>query len=224
MNNLILNSQKKQILDSIVSNGLEPASFIWFEEDTQYSPYDKVSCLRYKGTNFFFKFDFFDEKHYCVYSPGEHKFIEENFSSDWSSELRHVAYWLLYLKREIDTPDPWEEIEKYIPGGKIDLEDERANNPFNFSQVEHITRSLNKLKEEIIGKYELEEKQKEVIQNKLDYLIDRAKKVGRIDWKNIFISTIITLSFDLAMNPEQVNLLWSLVKSCFGGFILLGNK
>lgn len=222
MEKLILNSQKKAIFEAISRIGLEPVNFDWRVEYSQFDGDTMVSCLRYKGADFFFKFDFYENKHRCVYSPGLDKAIEKEFLGSWEQEWQSIMRWLTSLKREIDTIDPWLEIEKYIPGEKINLEDEESNKPFNYSQVEHICKSLNRLKDEINSNFKLTRDQTGVVQNKLDYLIDRAKNIGRIDWKNIFVSTIIMIAFELAMNPEQVKLLWSLVKVCFRGVLLLG--
>ena len=224
MEKLVLPSQRKIIFEAIVRIGLEPSNFEW---DKKMSRFDRdviVSCLRYKGTDFFFKFDFYKNDHHCRYSPGIDRVIVDDFPGDWQQQWQCLMKWMSSLKREIEVVDPWDEIEQYIPGEKIDLEDGEANKSFSYSQVEHITQSLNKLKEEINKNFKLNESQTLFLNNKLDYLIDRAKNIGRIDWRNIFVSTIIMIAFELAMNPEQVKLLWSLVKVCFRGVLLLGGK
>ncbi len=224
MDNLILNSQKKEVFDLITQFDLEPANFFWDEENSTYDYSLNVSCLRFADSIFFFKFDFVKNSHYCIYSPAEDKIRVESHPGSWQLEVQYVIKWLSSLKREISIIDPWDEIEKYIPGENVDFKSEGANEPFTFSQVEHITKSLNKLKEEIDKNYTLNQEQAAIVQSKLDYLIDRAKNIGRLDWKNIFVSTIINIAFILAMDVEQAKLLWNLVKICFRGILLLGGK
>jgi hypothetical protein len=47
--------------------------------------------------------------------------------------------------------------------------------------------------------------------------------MGRIDWKNLFVGTLMGLASNLILDPEKVKILWNLVKTCFKGVLLLGN-
>lgn len=223
MNRLLLKSQKKTIFDIVVIVGLEPANFKWTKE-RDYSGRGEVPCLRYEGTDFFFKFDFKDKDRYCVFSPGEQEMIEAEFPEDWDDVAFYIKQWLDNLTREIRVVDPWEALGKYTPGEKIDLNDEKANTPFTYPEVESITKAINRLHDEINKNYKLSSKEIEIVENRLDYLIDRAKNVGRIDWKNIFIATMMNVAFQLAMNPTQTSLLWNLIKNCFRGILLLSSR
>ena len=77
------------------------------------------------------------------------------------------------------------------------------------------------IKQEIAKNYKLDAAQSVNINSKLDYLVDRSQKLGRIDWKNIFVATIINVAIILALNPQQARSLWLLVKNCFKGILLL---
>ena len=226
MDRPILKSQKKQIFELTVLHGLNPSNFKLALEKSENGSL-RVSCLNYKNSEYFFKFDFNSDDRYfvCYYSPGANRILEKSgWEESWTGIIGHVKKWLVALMREISTPDPWEEIEKYIPGAEVGLEDEEKNTPFTFEQVEHIEKSISRLKTEINKKYKFSDEQDKLIQSKLNYLIDRAKKIGRIDWKNIFMGTIITIMANLALNPQQAKSLWVLVKECFKGILLLSVK
>ncbi len=201
---LILKSKKSEIYQWISALGLEPSMFEWevVPSKNEVSSHTKVSKLRYINTHYFFIFDFKNGAHHCTFSPGQDVLIQREFPGNWTLQLDNLKRWLAYLKREIKTIDPWDEIDKYMPGEKINLEDEKENSPYSYEQVEHITKALHKLKDEIKKNYGLNDTQDKLVQEKLDYLIDRSKKMGRIDWKNIFVATFMGLAVNLALNPE----------------------
>lgn len=223
MDTVILKSQKTQVYQQITDIDLEPSMFEWdVTQSTHFGSDDRVSRLKYTGTNYYFLFDFRDKDHHCTYSPGRDTIIRKEYPESWDSQMNCVRRWLTNLKREVETTDPWDEIDKYLPGGEINLEDEKENSPFPYDQVEHIKKALYKFKDEIKKTYNLDNDQDQIVQEKLDYLIDRAKKIGRIDWKNIFVATLMGLIVNLSLNPEQAKGFWGLVKICFKGILLLG--
>ncbi len=220
---LILKSQKSEIHNCISNTGLEPSMFEWKEARSRCSGIGRISQLSYIKTDYFFKFDFHaNGGHWCAFSPGINSRFSEKYSQKWDNQLMSVRRWLLCLKSKIETVDPWDDIDKYMPGVEINLEDEKENSPFSYEQVEHITNTLHKLKDEIKKSYDLDTEQDKLVQEKLDYLIDRSKKVGRKDWKILFVGIIVALTVDLVLDPEEVKGLWGLVKSCFKGILLLG--
>jgi len=223
MNKLILKSHKQVIANSIIRTGLEPSLFHWETEKSKFSGQELVSKLCYGKTSYYFVFEFYNDRHYCIFSPGPSQLIKAEYPGDWPNQLGYVDRWLVFLKREIESVDPWEDIDKYLPGDDINLEDEKENSPYTYDQVEHISIALNKLKVEIKNSFGLGDEQFGIVQNKLDYLIDRSKKMGRIDWKNLFVGTLMGLASNLILDPEKVKILWNLVKTCFKGVLLLGN-
>ncbi len=225
MDKLILKSQKRRIHDCIINTRLEPSMFMWTMVQSKSSGIGKVHKLSYINTDYFFIFELFsDNNHYCIYSPGLQTSIREIRSDNWNSQINRVREWLQNLKREVETVDPWDDIDEYFPEEEINLEDEKENSPFSYEQVEHITNALHKLKDEIRKSYNLDTEQDELVQEKLDYLIDRSKKIGRKDWKILFVGIIVTLAAGLALGPEEVKGFWGLVKICFKGILLLGGS
>jgi hypothetical protein len=221
MDKLILKSQKREIHDCIINTRLEPSMFEWDATGSKYAILD-VSRLKYIGTNYFFIFDFLRDEYYCTYSPGFQTPIRETRSADWNSQIDRVREWLKNLKREVEITDPWDDIGKYLPEKEeINLEDEKENSPFSYETVEHITNALHKLKDEIKKSYNLDTEQDKLVQEKLDYLIDCSKRMGRKDWYHIVIGAVIGLALKLDFTSEQAKGLWGLIKVCLKGIGLL---
>lgn len=224
MNKTIMKSQKQEVYQWIADYGLEPSMFFWEDFRSRNDDLSEtiVSKLKYVDTHYFFIFDFKNDVQHCTFSPGQTVLIQNEFPGTWSGQLRNFDKWLAYLKREIETVDPWDVIDKYMPGMEINLEDEKENSPYSYEQVEHIAKALYRFKDEVKKNYDLDKDQDKLVQEKLDYLIDRSKKMGRIDWKNLFVGTLMGLAGGLALNPEQAKGFWGLVKICFKGILLLG--
>lgn len=68
--------------------------------------------------------------------------------------------------------------------------------------------------------------QLKMINEKLDYISEKAKSLGRVDWKNIVIGTLITLILQLALPQETSKALWMIFKDIFQHYLLIsiGNQ
>ena len=223
MKKLILKSQKNGVFNIMSILGLEPSMFEWLIVKSKFSN-DQVSMVRHINSDHYFIFDFLEQKYFCSYSPGRNKPVVEAVPGTWEYLFdQYLPDWLRTVKQEIEIVDPWEEIEKYLPGSTVNLENESGNAQFTYDQVVHITEAVEKLKKEIANNFHLKGLEEKLVQQKLDYLIDRSKKLGKIDWKNLFLGTLMGLAANLAFNPEQAKTLWTLVRICFKGIVLLGN-
>lgn len=213
----LLKLQKKEIYEMINQIGLDDNNFDLRREGSDYSEV-LVSLLSYKNTKYYFKFDVSEQTKFqlCRYSPGNDKRMETtDFLYSWGEVKSIFLMWLKLLKSEIETLDPWEEIGKYIPGVKLDLEDEGVNDKFNKEELNSIKASIDKLKLEIKSNFNVNQIKWEIVNKKLDYVVDRAQKIGRIDWKNIFIAKIIDIGIILLLNSEQFKQLFAIFANCF---------
>jgi hypothetical protein len=104
-----------------------------------------------------------------------------------------VERWLTYLKREINTPGLWgslaEERELFSaePAGAV-------NAPFNAEEQGQIKRAIDEIRVYITTTYTLAGEPLRRVNAKLDYLIDASTRLGRIDWKNTFVGTLLSLA------------------------------
>lgn len=220
---LILTSQKNDVLDLIKNSNLDPFNFKWSEADSRFSKsragYSAgVSLLKYEKTQFYFKFDFGTEGHYAIFSPGEDQVVEERNTGDWANQREYAIRWLSYLKREVEQPDLWEELAKYQlpPGEKISPD--VTNEPFTVHQIEQISAGIINIRAYLEVEFDLEN-QKDTVNEKLEYLIDAAKRQGRKDWFHTSIGVIFSLAIALSMSPEQARTIWNFLKDAVVGII-----
>lgn len=73
-----------------------------------------ISKIKYKYDDYYFIFDYLDEEDYAIYSPGENIRIQRNYPRDWYTQTLYVKKWLIELKKVIEAPNLWDEIEKYL--------------------------------------------------------------------------------------------------------------
>lgn len=214
----LLQSQKNDVFRMIKgTEGLDPFNFQWLVTDSTFERELKVSHLRYNGTHFFFKFDFLNGKHYSIFSPGKDQLVERQRPGDWGNQLSYFAYWLIYLKREINSPDLWGELAKYqLPPGE-QIGKDIGNEPFTFQQVQQIADSLKKIAQYLETNLRLDAKQKALVNEKLDYLIEGSKRQGKRDWINQAIGVVFTIAVDLALDPEKAKTLWNILKTAISG-------
>jgi hypothetical protein len=64
-----------------------------------------------------------------------------------------------------------------------------------------------------------DEAQNQTINEKLDYLIDAAKRQGRKDWLHTCIGVFVGLAANLALQPDQANHMWHIIKSAISGIV-----
>ncbi len=222
---LLLKTQKNKIFEILQKEGLESADFRWSEEASIYASYLIVNRLTYRDTDFYYQFDFSgkDGYHLCEYSPGNDMKVQTAEPLDWDSQLYFAKIWASCLKKGIDAPDFWQELEKYQTTFSLSLPTKfkLLNEPIPAYEVEQIIKALNLLKREIKKQFKLSSEQNEFVSQKLDYLADAAKRQGRFDWVHTCIGVLITIAMGLAMAPQEASRLWELVKNLLGKFIHL---
>jgi len=198
--------------------GMEPAGFEWFLDKTSYA--DEAHTLKCKNSSYFFAFLYFDGNWNAIYSPGNNITHVNVGKCIWNEMLSQFVTWLSNLEREDRSEDPWELLGKYKPEGVDDFL-LAGENKFTYDEVESLSRMLSGLKKSIIKEFSLDGDKVTLVNNKLDVLLEKAKKFDRIDWKNLFVGNLMGIAMALALNPEQSNRLWYLAKECFRSVKLL---
>lgn len=222
---LLQRFQKNDVFKCIQVAGLSPLNFEWGEEQTECGPdlNYSVSLLKYKSSDFYFKFDRTDVGMFvCKVSPGALQLVEElgDIYHEWDEVLEEFGEWLYRLEKEI-APDFWEQLKEYAPDETFVGTAEISNAPFSNSEAENIIASLDKLQAQIEENFSLQGDQLAYVKKQMEYLKDGAKRLGRKDWINILISVIVNIGITLALDPQKAKLLWGLVKSCFASLLTL---
>ena len=128
--NLILNSQKNEVLLTIQDIGLDPSEFQWATWSSNQTKYLMVSTVIHELTEYYFMFDFKDRKQFAEFSPGTEAQVEYDYPGSWTFQSVAVRKWLTSLKREIETPDLWAAIGEEKKLAEAASSFEIPNSPF----------------------------------------------------------------------------------------------
>ena len=151
------------------------------------------------------------------YSPGDEYIVTACRAYGWKDRLRHVDQWLVNLKREMEEPDLWEEWKRR---GTLltDLTGDIRNSPFCAAEIESVTLELTNLRKVIEKKFGQSLDHAKIIEAKIGYLQESLKRVGRIDWRNILIGSLMQIGLELALTQVQWKELLQLAWTALGKF------
>jgi hypothetical protein len=216
----LLTSKKNELFDTILEQGFSPNSFI-FHETTK----KNEVTLAMKDSKYFFRFVFEVSSNTLyiravVFSPGEHTPVENHAGyAQWGWVTESLLTWLNYLRREIEEPDKWKQV--FEAGKRISWEsDEEDNKQFTFEEVKDIERSIELAKKQL-EKLGLQNEQLKTLEKKLDYVADKAKTLGKVDWKNLFVGTMIGFIVQAAIPPETAKSIWLILQEAFRKILLI---
>ena len=210
----ILNSQANEVLKLVKDQGLDPLEFSWEHTESSNTADLYVSKILHISTGSFFKFDFKEGKHFCVFSPGKEKQKESIFSGSWELQISYINKWLSYLKREIASPNLWETISQQILL-KSDIDKIHSNDLFTNEEINKIQSSIGEIKEYVLATYNLTDSNKVFLENKLNYLIDSSNRLGRKDWIIILIGIITNIVMSLSFSPDTAKDFFIVVSKAF---------
>jgi hypothetical protein len=210
----LLNSQRNEIFTKIQTAGFDPATFKWENRPGLSDMFQTVPYLVHVPSDYSFQFDLLKGGEWCRYSPGENKFIDEQYPGTRPGLLSYFTYWLQYLKREIEAPDLWSAISgetRLVFGTSVT--DSSTNTFFSIPERERISRSLGEIRAYLVATSLLTEIRLKFIEERLHYLEDAAGRMGRSDWMNLALSTLVNIVVGVALAPEKVKELLRLAGS-----------
>lgn len=137
------------------------------------------------------------------------------FLDDWLA--RHISEFFL----DKEEPDLWAEFrntEKTTYLNEIDF-DSQSN--FSYDEQRQIELSLKELKLLISTSLKTSNEQQELVNARLDYLIEATKRLNKFDWKGIALSAILSISTALSLDTNKGQLLFELFRRVFTSIRLL---
>ena len=96
--------------------------------------------------------------------------------------MRRVSAWLEEVKRDLETPDLWAELQreaKLLGAGSNAVTE---NTPFTPEEQKEIARETKELAKYVRKIHLLSPAQMQVLDEKLEYLVDASDRLGRKDW------------------------------------------
>lgn len=200
--------------------GFDPSEFQWEDGKSPLKPDMYVSVLKHKRSGYFFVFDYSATGHSALYSPGSDARVARRPTHTWPSQLSCVIEWLKHLKREIEAPDLWGAVAQERKLAEAASSSETPNSAFTPEEQQSLTAKIHEIEKYVIETHSLTGEQAEFVKRRLDYLVDSAKRLGRLDWANVTQSVLITIVLQTAIPPdatrELLRLAWTLLGSFFG--------
>ncbi|UTN05155.1 hypothetical protein L0669_04430 [Flavobacterium bizetiae] len=214
----LLKTQKNSLFDIIQEIDFFSHNQFEFIENESEGTYN--TRIQYNPDKSFF-FSFTDSKSinvlYVNYSPGEEQIIDSSSQITWNEALNHFLNWLVFLNREVTAPNLWEKFKTEI--SDIKFLNNFNNEKFSFSEFTEISQKIESLKNSLSTIPLILNQQNEIIL-RLDHLSETAKDLGKFDWINLFVGTIISVVIQLNVTPENANALWELIKRIFNNYFL----
>jgi hypothetical protein len=118
--------------------------------------------------------------------------------------MQQVELWLFAVKRDIDTPDLWAQLQREKELFVAISDEATENTPFTTTEQEEIADQLGELKEYMARAYSLSEAQTRLLEERLDYLAAAAGRVGRKDWFLLAAGVMLGYVLTAAIPPEAV--------------------
>jgi hypothetical protein len=177
--------QRNTIFEAVVAGGLDPVECT-FDYD------DAGGRITHAPSGSFFLLEG-DPGHYtatAVVGEGP-QWPSESFS--WTNVEERVRRWAEEVKRDIDTPDLWAELQRepkiLQAAGYEDVE----NTTFTSDERAEIAAQLRQIKEYVKETYSLPDAQVLALEAKLDDIEEAAGRIGRKDWLLLFYGVMFTV-------------------------------
>jgi hypothetical protein len=187
--------QKNQIFETIQGAGLDPGEFDFENGDAE-------GRVKHKWSDSYFIIGG-NAGHYVTrYAVGDTPAWSLDAYS-WTAVIQRLSGWLAEVKRDLETPDLWAELQREaeLLGGASNEADENA--PFSPEEQKEILGRLQELAEYVRRRYSLSESEMQILNAKVDYLVVAADHLGRIDWRNVFAGVILGFVLTAAVPPES---------------------
>lgn len=176
------------------------------------------------NTPFYFKLvnspDSFDA-FTCSFILFQAKYPLFEVRDNWRMFVDIKPYFLKWIKEvkdyfnELTRIDLWEQLyssSNILNLSEIDFDD-KTN--FNYDELQQIKLSINDLKLLISREFNLQDDERIVVNDRLDYLTSASERLNRYDWKGLLISTMINISVALSLDTTKGQALFLLFKKVF---------
>jgi hypothetical protein len=193
--------QRNEIFKAIEAVGLDPGQF-----DLNYS--DSEVRIKHKRSGSYF---------FIGGRPGH--YVGNGIVGDgpdtryelysWDPLISRIRLWFQLVKNDLDTPDLWAELQRETRLLGADPSVVTENTLFTGDEQKEIARRLEQAAKYMRETHSLSMAQMRALDEKLDYVIEASTRLGRKDWLNIFIATILGYVFIAALPPESARTIFT---------------
>jgi hypothetical protein len=159
-------------------------------------------------TQFYFKISLGGSQFKATYFPGREPKEESRYTTDWSYMVVFCNSWVKIIKKELSQPDPWTLINQAnILKDQIPSEPD-SQDRFNEAEIARVHEYTLSLRQFLVSEIKPNESQLRLIDEKLRYLEESAKRQNKQDWAHTAIGITFTIAIGLALAPDQANRLF----------------
>lgn len=207
----LLRSQRAWVFSVLTNHGFDPREFDLQDEfSTVAGPHQTIlaPALVHRATRFYFAFRIHPEQptaFWVEFSPGNETQVDSYGSGDWGTVVAPTFQeWLRYVRREIEAPDLWGALrgEAQLVAG--DVGPEAENTPFTRHEQTEIRRQLEEIKQLVRANHSLNETQLAALDSRLDFLAEATSRLGRIDWREAFVGSMLGLVLQAIVPVEPI--------------------
>jgi hypothetical protein len=215
----LLRSQQTRVFEMLQEGGLEPVEFSWAKEEIVGNIL--VSRLNYREGTYYFQFSSHELGAWCVACPGGYRLIDYEYPKDWREQEGVFRNWTSHLKREVEVPDPWDELAKYRVAVGVLTPDGIVNEPIGAEEADHIGRAMTRLGERIGQELKLDGEAVTLVWGKFAYLAEAARRQRSRDWVYTALGICATTAMSLSLPQDGATALWKLIQNEVGRVVHL---
>jgi hypothetical protein len=122
----------------------------------------------------------------------------------WSTVEERVQRWAEDVKRDVDTPDLWAELQherEILTGARYETTE---NTLFSPDERAEIAKQLRVIREYVKKTYSLSSEKMLLVETRFDELEVATRRMGRKDWLLLFLGTMFTVIVTDLLTPEVV--------------------
>ena len=140
--------------------------------------------------------------------------------ANWPQMFAVFCAWLDEVKRQSDAPDLWAlaRQERRLLTSTADDIDQNA--PFTRTERELLARHLATIQEYTKKSFNLQAEHAAHVEAQLKYLAEAAERVGRFDYKNLVVSTLLNIVVTLGLDLDKAQKLYGLATQLLGPIVM----
>jgi hypothetical protein len=144
--------------------------------------------------------------YYCItISPGWITKVQEFEHKDNRERKENLcAKWLVVLKMEVDAPDLWASVAEEPALPKAASSSSLDNRPFTPAEQNLIAAKLDDIKAYLVEGQQFATEKFETIEREINHLKESSQRLGRKDWLNSLLGSLVGQAISLGFDPVKV--------------------
>jgi hypothetical protein len=139
----------------------------------------------------------------------------------WSSCLSWVQTWAQIVQEELLTPDPWAALPGLATNAEISIAADVTNTEFSVREADQIARGLKEIQAALLIAAGQSREKIELVHREIRRLEENSRRMGRKDWLNQAIGTLLMVTWAIAAPPDITKQVFALLKQAVSGVVHL---